>query len=89
MDDSIDSNIIEIIDEKNLGKDFFRIDRNKLLTLMLNYDIDIPINLNNIIFLCNHFFVKSLDLKNIAPRLILQKFMDAEEKYKEKKFLSS
>lgn len=88
MDDSIEDNIIKIIDEKSLGKSFFRIDRSKVLTLILDYDIDIPINLNNIIFLCNHFFVKSVDLQNIAPRLILKKFMDAEEKYRDKQLLS-
>lgn len=82
MDDSIEENIIQIINDKNLGKIFFRIDRRRLLTLMLNYDIDIPINLNNIIFLCNYFYVKSPELTEITPRLILQKFMDAEDKYK-------
>ena len=55
MDDKLDEKIISIINEKELGKKFYRIDRDRLLSLMLDYNIDIPINLNNIIYLCNYF----------------------------------
>ncbi|WP_097737570.1 RelA/SpoT domain-containing protein, partial [Escherichia coli] len=48
MDDKLDEKIISIINEKELGKKFYRIDRDRLLSLMLDYNIDIPINLNNI-----------------------------------------
>ncbi|HFF8982242.1 RelA/SpoT domain-containing protein [Serratia marcescens] len=81
MDDNIDDNIISIINKNSLGKLFFRIDRKKLLSLMLNYNIDIPININNIIHLCNYFFIKSPELQDIAPTLILKKLTDAEEKF--------
>ncbi|WP_448885248.1 RelA/SpoT family protein [Citrobacter telavivensis] len=89
MEDNIDDKIISIINEKDLGKKFFRIDRNKLLSLMLNYDIDMPINFNNIIYLCNYFFIKSSELQSIAPALIMKKFTDADEKFTHNAILES
>lgn len=84
MDDAVDENITLAIQENNLGKNFFRIDRNSLLSLILNYDIDMPINLNNIIFLCNHFFIKSDAIYKIAPIIITKKFEEAEERFTKK-----
>lgn len=81
MDDNVDDNIITIINEKKLGKKFFRIDRNRLLSLMLNHEIDMPITLNNIIYLCNYYFIRSAELKSISPPLLIKKFTDADERF--------
>ena len=89
MDDKLDEKIISIINEKELGKKFYRIDRDRLLSLMLDYNIDIPINLNNIIYLCNYFFIKSTELQDIAPALIMKKLTDADEKFNKNTILAS
>ncbi|WP_103743838.1 hypothetical protein, partial [Escherichia coli] len=70
-------------------KKFYIIDRDRLLSLMLDYNIDIPINLNNIIYLCNYFFIKSTELQDIAPALIMKKLTDADEKFNKNTILAS
>ncbi|MBQ4768277.1 RelA/SpoT family protein [Pectobacterium versatile] len=77
----IDDKIVDIINSEDLGKKFYRIDREELLSLMLNYNIDIPISFNNMIYLCNRFFIKSAGLDNIASPLIKKKLEDACERF--------
>lgn len=41
------------------------------------------------IYLCNYFFIKSTDLQDIAPSLIMKKLTDADEKFNKKPILAS
>ncbi|WP_313107938.1 MULTISPECIES: RelA/SpoT family protein [Pseudescherichia] len=84
-DDILDPNVVKIINDFDLGKKLFRIDREKFLSVMLNYEIDIPINLNNIVYLCNFFFIKSKEINDHAPHILNQKFKDAQEKFSQHK----
>lgn len=84
-EDSLDKDIIETINTYELGKKIYRINREKLLIKILKYKIDIPINLNNIIYLCNHFYIKSNELSEKSPSLIKKKLIEAQEKYEIKK----
>lgn len=77
----IEPSIIELINSKKLGKSFYRINREKLLLIVLYSEIDIPINLNNLVYLCNHFFIKNADITEITPKLLNIKFLEAEERY--------
>ena len=70
-------------------KSFIELTEIRLLSLMLDYNIDIPINLNNIIYLCNYFFIKSTELQDIAPALIMKKLTDADEKFNKNPILAS
>ncbi|WEF10955.1 RelA/SpoT family protein [Pectobacterium actinidiae] len=83
-DDNLEENILEIISRDEIGKKLYRISREKMLNLILKYEIDIPMNLSNIIYLCNHFFIKSKALSDKAPSLIIKKLTEAEEKYGKK-----
>lgn len=79
---SIDTKIIDAINSEQIGKAFYRINRDEILSIILKYRINIPINLNNIVYLCNYFFVKSAAINDVTPRLMNNIFMEHEEKYK-------
>lgn len=78
---SLDSNIIDLINSERIGKKIYRVDRNKVIGIILSLKIDIPINLNNIIYLCNYFFIKSDAVDAITPPLIKSMFIEHNEKY--------
>lgn len=55
------------IQDNELAKAIFRINRQELLTKLVASRIDLPVTPSNIVFICNHFFVKSDDLRKLAP----------------------
>lgn len=56
----LNTDIQELLNNNNeLAKKIFRIDRQNLLTKLVTSRIDLPITPSNLIFICNHFFIKS------------------------------
>lgn len=65
-------NIIE--KENGLQKEFFKLDRNSIVTFLLVNRIGIPSNLENIIYLINYFFIENSAIINITPEELLDDF---------------
>jgi len=78
---SLDQSIIDAINTDEVGKKIFRVDRNKVLNLILKLKIDFPLNLSNIVYFCNHFFIHSDEITKITPVLLLNRFIEHKEKY--------
>ncbi len=62
------ADILEEFNKDNeLAKAIFRVDRQELLTSLATSRIDLPVTPANIVFVCNHFYVKSAGLARLAP----------------------
>ena len=59
-----------------LGKKVFRINRTEFIGKILEDKINIPINLDNIFFLCNHYYLKSAEISSITPAPLETMFED-------------
>jgi hypothetical protein len=57
--------------DNELAKAIFRIDRQELLAKLVASRIDLPVTPSNIVFVCNHFYVKSDDLGKLAPKPVV------------------
>lgn len=64
-------------EDPSIGKSLYRIDRTKLMEKLSNNKITLPITPDNIVYLCNFFFVKSPKLTAITPPPILDIFEEA------------
>jgi len=74
-DFKLSDNLLKLIEtEDGLQKDFFKLDRNSIVTFLLVNRIGIPPNLENIIFLINFFFIKNPAIINITPGELLADF---------------
>lgn len=72
IDTVIKDEIIEIFNDIDLVKKFFRIDRTILITNMKKRGYSYPINLNNIIYFCNITIVKDKRIIDITPQLMIE-----------------
>ncbi|WP_020618621.1 RelA/SpoT domain-containing protein [Paenibacillus daejeonensis] len=68
----LDMNIRNILLENNkkLLKKLFRIDRNDLLENLSKIKIPVSLKFNNIIYICNHYYLKSEKIETITPKAI-------------------
>lgn len=65
--------VCALLNEDNgLGKKLYRAERSNVLKKIASTKISVPINLNNLVFLINHFFIKSPELIKLTPQPILQ-----------------
>lgn len=62
-----------IIDTDDLGKKLYRLNRLKLILTILNKNIDIPININTLVFIANYYFIKNPKIAAITPSVIKMK----------------
>lgn len=68
----LNTDIQELLNNNNeLAKKIFRIDRQNLLTKLVTSRIDLPITPSNLIFICNHFFIKSDTISELAPTPVI------------------
>ena len=65
-------------DDNNIGKELYRVNRSNFVRRVLSKGMDLPVNLDNIVYLCNYFYIKSPELKKITPLPILDAL---DEKY--------
>lgn len=63
-------------DDADLSKSLFRVDRQKLLSKILESKIDLPITPPNIVYLSNFFFIKSDRLSEITPKPVTDELED-------------
>jgi ppGpp synthetase/RelA/SpoT-type nucleotidyltranferase len=64
----LNENIQNLFNQDNkLAKMIFRIDRHELLTKLVESKIDLPLTPSNLVFICNHFYIKSADITKLAP----------------------
>ena len=78
---NLDENIVNKINSAGVGKDIYRLNRDDILLLVLNYKIDIPLTMNNLVYLCNFFFIKSKEIDIITPSLLKSTFREHKERY--------
>jgi len=57
-----------------LGKKLYRVNRDKLLTEVSKSSLKMPINSNNIVYLCNYLFLKSQQITDLTPAPLLHMF---------------
>lgn len=66
----LNSDIECIIDTDDLGKKLYRLNRLKLILTILNKNIDIPININSLVYIANYYFIKNPKIAAITPYVI-------------------
>lgn len=75
------SELIEILNnDLDLGKELYRLNRNIFLKWVLQSKIDLPVTLDNIIFMCNHFKLSSRNITDITPEPVLDRLNDIAQK---------
>lgn len=57
--------------DNELAKSIFRVDRQELLMKLVESRIDIPVTPSNLVFICNHFYIKSNDIAVLAPAPVI------------------
>lgn len=61
-------------DEKNdLGKRFYRLNRQKIINQIYENNFNLPLNLNNLVYIINELVIKNEDLSNLTPSIIINK----------------
>ena len=65
--------LIEILNANpKIGKDIFKMERNKVLMGIYKLDLSLPISLNNLLYLINAIYIKDNELTNITPPVITE-----------------
>jgi len=65
--------LIEILNANpKIGKDIFKMERNKVLMGIYKLDLSLPISLNNLLYLINAIYIKDNELTNITPSVITE-----------------
>lgn len=71
--DSIEKDIIDVLENnKEIGKLIYRLNREKVLNMILDKDFSLPINPSNLIYFANHFIIKSPHLTSITPKAFIE-----------------
>lgn len=68
--DCLSSTLALIITNERLGKQLYRVNRDLLLKSIFEHNIKIPININNIVYLCNFLYLKNNAIDGITPEPI-------------------
>ncbi len=64
--------IVKILNEDvEIGKEFFKMDREICLKKLYEIDLSLPVNMNNLVFLLNGLIIKNKKLLAITPDVIL------------------
>jgi len=75
---ALSTNLLNVLNANiNTGKAIYRIDRTKFLETMSNKAISIPITPDNIVYMCNHFFINDESISNLTPTPITDIFSEA------------
>lgn len=57
----------DIINKDDIGKKLYRLNRVKLILKILNGNINIPININSLVYIANYYFIKDSRISDIMP----------------------
>lgn len=64
----LNADIENIINVNSLGKEIYRLNRMKFILTILNKNINIPININTLVYIANYYFLKDERLTSITPK---------------------
>ncbi|PSW43637.1 RelA/SpoT family protein [Photobacterium leiognathi] len=59
-----------IMDQDDIGKRLYRLNRRKLIITILNKGIRVPININTLVYIANYYFIKDSRISDITPRAL-------------------
>lgn len=74
------SNILT--NDEQVSSKLHDIERNAVINYMISGDLDMNITFDNIVFLCNYFFIKDSKILNLTPNTLLDKLSTIEVKTK-------
>jgi ppGpp synthetase/RelA/SpoT-type nucleotidyltranferase len=72
----------DIMSESDLGKRVLRVDRFDFLSEIIKLDINVPLNLDNILFLCNLIYFHDDAVSSITPNILSSAYDEASERLK-------
>lgn len=62
------SELKEIIDQGDLGKRLYRLDRTELILQILNKGIRFPLTINTLVYIANYYYIKDSRISDITPK---------------------
>ncbi|MCV4288441.1 RelA/SpoT domain-containing protein [Pseudomonas capsici] len=75
----LNSKICELLDsDKEIAKQFYRIDRSLVIETIQKHKLRLPINLDNIVFLWNYIKIKNSKVSDLVPSVVLEKLSEIE-----------
>ncbi|HBS82203.1 MAG TPA: hypothetical protein DEA72_03685, partial [Halomonas campaniensis] len=74
LNDSVSKEILSVLDDKEVAKKFYRVDRNELIDKMSEFGYRHPLSLDNIIYFMNIFFVNNENFRELTPQIMLEEF---------------
>jgi len=78
--DALKDSIKSLFDNNlELAKQFFRIDRIKLIKLLSEENFGYPISLSNLVYFANIFFIKAEEITQITPTPLLDDYNDVAD----------
>lgn len=72
LDDSIDEGLVDVLEDREVAKKFYRLDRSELVSLMSEKEFFYPLTLNNIIYFSNIHLVKDARIYDITPHVMIE-----------------
>lgn len=75
----LSSELETILNESEIGKSFFRINRQTLIQLFDKHKLIIPITVNNVIYILNYFVVHNTSIDSLTPIPILSRLSEKKE----------
>ncbi|WP_431024361.1 hypothetical protein [Halomonas sp. H5] len=72
LDDSIDEGIVDVLEDREVAKKFYRLDRSELVSLMSEKEFFYPLTLNNIIYFSNIHLVKDARIYDLTPHVMIE-----------------
>lgn len=76
IDETLDDNLLEIFEDKDLVKRFFRLDRSKLIKDMSRKGFYYPMKLQNLIYFANIHKIKDERVTALIPAMMLEEMSD-------------
>jgi putative GTP pyrophosphokinase len=77
LDEDIEDELIEILEDKEVAKKFYRLDRAELISLMCKKEFCYPLTINNIIYFSNMHFVRDVRIDEITPGIMIEEMSGA------------
>lgn len=78
-DNNINNDLIEIINQDDIGKRLYRLNRKKLLQKILDNNINIPININSLVYVANYYFINDSRIMDIMPQSLKRELDELSE----------
>ncbi|WP_102315679.1 RelA/SpoT family protein [Vibrio cyclitrophicus] len=60
----------EIIDQDDIGKYLYRLDRTKLIIQILNKGIRFPLTINTLVYIANYYYIRDCRISDVTPKAL-------------------